>query len=53
MNSEIEEASLRTIKEMEYCNMVYIAMEILKCAYARKKSIGAHYRTDEGSGSND
>jgi len=53
MNSEIKEASLRTIKEMEYCNMVYIAMEILKCAYARKKSIGAHYRTDEGSGSND
>lgn len=39
-------------RQMEFYNMVSIAAEILTSAYKRKRSVGAHYRTDERS-SND
>jgi len=53
MYAQLEKAALRTIREMEYANMVIIAMEILKRTYSRKKSVGAHYRTDEGGSADD
>ncbi len=44
---EIENARLDNIKEMELYNMASVAIEVLKGAYKRKESVGAHYRTDE------
>ncbi len=45
--SEMENLRLITIKDMELYNMASVAMQVLKGAYARKESVGAHYRTDE------
>ncbi len=46
--SQVENARLNTINEMELYNMTTVAKDILNCAYERKKSVGAHFRTDEG-----
>ena len=53
MLGDMSNARLRTQKEMEYYNMALISQEILKRAFARKKSVGAHYRIDEGRYIND
>ncbi|MDD5018057.1 MAG: hypothetical protein PHO15_08180, partial [Eubacteriales bacterium] len=48
MLDELADATLCTQKEMEYYNMAQLSLEIFRRAYARKKSVGAHYRIDEG-----
>jgi len=48
MLSVLKDAKLSGIKEMELYNMAAIASRVLKGAIARKKSVGAHYRIDEG-----
>jgi L-aspartate oxidase len=47
MLRSIENACLRTVKEMELYNMTTVALEVLKGAYNRKESVGAHYRIDQ------
>lgn len=42
-------ASLHTLRDIELYNMAIVARSIFEGAQARKKSVGAHYRTDEGS----
>jgi L-aspartate oxidase len=44
----LENAYLHDIQAMELYNMATIASEVLKGAIARKRSVGAHYRIDEG-----
>lgn len=48
MLTMLEEANLCDIREMELYNMATIASQVLKGAIARKKSVGGHYRIDEG-----
>ena len=45
----IKDACLTTTRDMELYNMTTIALPILHAALARKHSVGAHYRIDEGS----
>ncbi len=46
-------ARLRTLRDIELYNMASVAAAILQGALARKASVGAHYRTDEGRTTND
>ncbi len=48
MLCNLREAKLEDIKQMELYNMLTVAKEVVKAAIARKKSVGAHYRIDEG-----
>lgn len=48
MLNELHNAQLNSIAEMELYNMTEIAHTILTSALARKRSVGAHYRIDEG-----
>jgi L-aspartate oxidase len=47
MLSELENARLRTIREIELYNMASVARAILESARRRKISVGSHFRTDE------
>jgi L-aspartate oxidase len=44
----LEDAALTTVHAMELYNMAQVAGQILSAALARKRSVGSHYRTDEG-----
>ncbi len=44
----LDDAKLTGLRDMELYNMATIANEVLKGAIARKRSVGAHYRIDEG-----
>ena len=46
MLNDIEDAKLNCIRELELYNMVTVALDIVKSAYNRKESVGAHYRID-------
>lgn len=48
MLDDLQNITLSTIYELEYFNMTQISLNILQSANARKKSVGAHYRIDEG-----
>ena len=43
----IESACLKGVREMELYNMATVALQVLLSAYARKESVGAHYRIDQ------
>ena len=47
--AQLKHARLRTLRDIELYNMAVVARSILQSALKRKKSVGAHYRTDEGS----
>ena len=47
--ARLKYARLRTLREIELYNMAIVARSIFEGAQQRKKSVGAHYRTDEGS----
>jgi L-aspartate oxidase len=47
--SELNNARLRTLREIELYNMAIVSRAILESAIRRRESVGAHYRTDEGS----
>jgi len=49
----LEKAKLNTIRDMELCNMVTVAAEILRSAIKRRISVGSHYRTDGEAQAND
>ena len=49
MLAELKYAKLNTLREVELYNMAIVSRAILEAALRRKKSVGAHYRTDEGS----
>jgi len=42
----LEQANMRTIAEAETYNIGLIALEVLQAALKRKRSVGAHFRTD-------
>ncbi len=44
----LRDAKLADIKQMELYNMLTVAKYVLEGAITRKKSVGAHYRIDEG-----
>lgn len=46
MRARLEPSVLCTLKEMETYNMVSVALSVLEAALKRKKSVGAHYRSD-------
>ena len=46
--AELENMQLCSIRKMELYNMAMVALNVLKSADARKESVGAHYRIDEG-----
>ncbi len=46
MRERLEPSVLCTLKEMETYNMVSVALTIIQAALERKKSVGAHYRSD-------
>ncbi|MBT7123214.1 MAG: L-aspartate oxidase [Clostridia bacterium] len=48
MLAVLDNAKLNSLRDMELYNMATIANEVLKGAIARKRSVGAHYRIDEG-----
>ena len=47
--AQLKYARLRTLRDIELYNMAVVARSIFEGARTRKKSVGAHYRTDEGS----
>jgi L-aspartate oxidase len=47
--ARLKYARLRTLREIELYNMAIVSRSIFEGAQQRKKSVGAHYRTDEGS----
>lgn len=47
--ARLRHARLHTLRDIELYNMAMVARSIFEGALARKKSVGAHYRTDEGS----
>lgn len=49
LNDELECARPRSLREIELNNMATTAKAILEGALARKKSVGSHFRTDEGA----
>jgi L-aspartate oxidase len=49
MLAELKYARLRTLREIELYNMAIVSRAILGSAISRKNSVGAHFRTDEGS----
>ena len=49
----IKDVRLATTRDMELYNMTTVALPILRAALARKHSVGAHYRVDEGSSTYD
>jgi L-aspartate oxidase len=51
--AQLKHARLRTLRDIELYNMAVVARSILQSALERKKSVGAHYRTDEGSKTHD
>ena len=44
----LQDAALTTTHAMELYNMAQVAQRMLSAALARKRSVGSHYRTDEG-----
>ena len=42
----LKTASLSEVEEYETLNIAQVGLEILRGARARKKSVGAHYRSD-------
>ena len=49
--SEIADARLESVRQMTLYNMTTVALSVLHAAFDRKHSVGAHYRIDEGSSS--
>jgi L-aspartate oxidase len=49
MLAELKTARLRTLREIELYNMAIVSRAILESAIRRRESVGAHFRTDEGS----
>ncbi len=47
--TRLKYARLYTLRDIELYNMAIVARSIFEGALARKNSVGAHYRTDEGS----
>jgi aspartate oxidase len=45
--SQLEGVDLKGKKEMETLNLLEVSAEVLKASIERKKSVGAHFRTDE------
>lgn len=47
--AQFGEIDLTDKKQVETLNLLQVSSEVLKASMARKKSVGAHYRTDEGA----
>ncbi|MEA5137467.1 MAG: L-aspartate oxidase [Candidatus Fimivivens sp.] len=45
--AQLERMNLKNKNEIETYNLLQVSSEVLKASIARKKSVGAHYRTDE------
>jgi len=43
----LDSSELSTVREFETINMATVGLEILRAALKRKKSVGAHYRSDD------
>lgn len=47
--AKFNDMELRSREQMETYNLLQVSSEVLRASISRKKSVGAHYRTDEGA----